>query len=191
MKWIFFYPGTPEPHVQGSLFPIFECRSFGGKLITLRTKAITEGSPSSAWPVWGLKYSIPPFCVLWTVLWLISHFLISFFCKYPQIILQIFEIYKNICFCRCFSNNVPPDFEFRLEVYSHILQDDLTMASTPRKIKKTIHSSISRTVGKKLAATLKDELNAGKMWVNNYVKVRQSLKKKMRLFWLTLFKYLK
>ncbi|KAK6639049.1 hypothetical protein RUM43_007319 [Polyplax serrata] len=60
-------------------------------------------------------------------------------------------------------NNVPPDFEVRLEVYSHILQDDLTMASTSRKIKKTIHSSISRTVGKKLAATLNDELNAGKI----------------------------
>ncbi|EEB18364.1 rhotekin, putative [Pediculus humanus corporis] len=60
-------------------------------------------------------------------------------------------------------NNVPPDFELKLEVYSHILQDDLTMASTSRKIKKTIHSSISRTVGKKLAATLNDELNAGKI----------------------------
>ncbi|XP_046981351.1 rhotekin-like isoform X1 [Schistocerca americana] len=60
-------------------------------------------------------------------------------------------------------NNIPADFEFKLEVYSHILQDDLTMASTPRKIKKTIHSSISRTVGKKLAATLRDELNSGKI----------------------------
>jgi hypothetical protein len=61
------------------------------------------------------------------------------------------------------SNQIPSDFEFRLEVYSHILQDDMSMASTPRKIKKTIHSSISRTVGKKLAASLRDELNSGKM----------------------------
>ncbi|XP_069705003.1 rhotekin-like isoform X2 [Periplaneta americana] len=60
-------------------------------------------------------------------------------------------------------NQIPADFEFRLEVYSHILQDDLSMASTPRKIKKTIHSSISRTVGKKLAASLRDELNTGKI----------------------------
>ncbi|XP_066991671.1 rhotekin isoform X2 [Anabrus simplex] len=60
-------------------------------------------------------------------------------------------------------NQIPADFEFKLEVYSHILQDDLSIASTPRKIKKTIHSSISRTVGKKLAATLRDELNTGKI----------------------------
>lgn len=60
-------------------------------------------------------------------------------------------------------NQIASDFEFRLEVYSHILQDDMSMASTPRKIKKTIHSSISRTVGKKLAASLRDELNTGKI----------------------------
>ncbi|KAG8247410.1 septin cytoskeleton organization [Homalodisca vitripennis] len=61
------------------------------------------------------------------------------------------------------SNQIPADFTFQLEVYSHILQDDLSIASTPRKIKKTIHSSISRTVGKKLAASLRDELNSGKI----------------------------
>ncbi|XP_046386842.1 rhotekin-like isoform X2 [Ischnura elegans] len=63
-------------------------------------------------------------------------------------------------------NHVPADFEFKLEIYSHILQDDLSMASAPRKIKKTIHSSISRTVGKKLAASLKDELQTGKIGPN-------------------------
>lgn len=68
-----------------------------------------------------------------------------------------------IYLCIFFSNQIPADFEFHLEVYSHILQDDLSIASTPRKIKRTIHSSISRTVGKKLAASLKDELNSGKM----------------------------
>uniref|UniRef100_A0A1B6DHW7 PH domain-containing protein n=1 Tax=Clastoptera arizonana TaxID=38151 RepID=A0A1B6DHW7_9HEMI len=60
-------------------------------------------------------------------------------------------------------NQVPADFTLQLDVYSHILQDDLSIASTPKKIKKTIHSSISRTVGKKLAASLKDELNSGKI----------------------------
>ncbi|XP_071449463.1 rhotekin-like isoform X2 [Hetaerina americana] len=63
-------------------------------------------------------------------------------------------------------NHVPADFEFKLEIYSHILQDDLSMASAPRKIKKTIHSSISRTVGKKLAASLRDELQTGKIGPN-------------------------
>ncbi|KAK0089065.1 hypothetical protein PV326_004611 [Microctonus aethiopoides] len=60
-------------------------------------------------------------------------------------------------------NHVPADFELTLEIYSHILQEDLSIASTPRRIKRTIHSSISKTVGKKLAASLRDELNSGKM----------------------------
>lgn len=61
------------------------------------------------------------------------------------------------------STNVSPDFELKLEVYSVMMESDLSMASTPRKIKNTIHSSISRTVGKRLAANLKDELNNTKM----------------------------
>ncbi|XP_034934432.1 rhotekin-like isoform X2 [Chelonus insularis] len=60
-------------------------------------------------------------------------------------------------------NHVPADFELTLEIYSHILQEDLSIASTPRRIKRTIHSSISKTVGKKLAASLRDELNSGKL----------------------------
>ncbi|XP_043290150.1 rhotekin-like isoform X2 [Venturia canescens] len=60
-------------------------------------------------------------------------------------------------------NNVPAEFELTLEIYSHILQEDLSIASTPRRIKRTIHSSISKTVGKKLAASLRDELNSGKL----------------------------
>ncbi|XP_008187559.1 rhotekin isoform X4 [Acyrthosiphon pisum] len=59
--------------------------------------------------------------------------------------------------------NVGPDFKLDLEVYAHVLRDDFSIASTPRKIKNTLHSSISRTVGKKLAATLRDELNSGKI----------------------------
>lgn len=61
-----------------------------------------------------------------------------------------------------FSNNVPAEFELVLEIYSHILQEDLSIASTPRRIKKTIHSSISKTVGKKLAASLRDEFSSAK-----------------------------
>ncbi|XP_014475235.1 PREDICTED: rhotekin-2-like isoform X2 [Dinoponera quadriceps] len=59
-------------------------------------------------------------------------------------------------------NNVPAEFELVLEIYSHVLQEDLSIASTPRRIKKTIHSSISKTVGKKLAASLRDEFSSGK-----------------------------
>ncbi|KAL1122872.1 hypothetical protein AAG570_003198 [Ranatra chinensis] len=60
-------------------------------------------------------------------------------------------------------NQVPADFSCSLEVYSHMLREDMSMASTRRKIKNTIHTSISRTVGKKLAASLRDELNSGKI----------------------------
>lgn len=59
-------------------------------------------------------------------------------------------------------NNVPAEFELVLEIYSHVLQEDLSIASTPRRIKKTIHSSISKTVGKKLAASLRDEFSSAK-----------------------------
>lgn len=54
-------------------------------------------------------------------------------------------------------NGIPPDFEFKLEVYSRCLQDDLSIASTPRKIKKKITSSMSRTFGRKMAASLKED----------------------------------
>lgn len=68
----------------------------------------------------------------------------------------------------CFSDailftNVTPDFELKLEVYAVMMESDLSIASTPRKIKNTIHSSISRTVGRRLAANLKDELNNTKI----------------------------
>ncbi|XP_064083297.1 rhotekin-like [Macrobrachium nipponense] len=60
-------------------------------------------------------------------------------------------------------NGIPPSFDCNMEVYSHVLQNDLTMASTPRKLKRSLHSSISRTVGRKLAASLRDELSNGEL----------------------------
>lgn len=54
------------------------------------------------------------------------------------------------------STSAQPDFKLKLEVYSCMLQDDLSIASTPRKLQKSLHSSISRTLGRKLSATLKD-----------------------------------
>ncbi|XP_067134500.1 rhotekin-2-like isoform X2 [Centruroides vittatus] len=57
-------------------------------------------------------------------------------------------------------NNIPPNFEFHLELYSHILQNDFSIASAPHKIKKKISNSVSRTIGRKLAASLKEDLNA-------------------------------
>ncbi|KAA0203264.1 hypothetical protein HAZT_HAZT005938 [Hyalella azteca] len=65
----------------------------------------------------------------------------------------------DICFDDIITfSGIPADFKCELEVYSTVLHNDLTMASTPRKLRKTLHSSISRTVGRKLASSLKDEL---------------------------------
>lgn len=56
-------------------------------------------------------------------------------------------------------NNVPPDFEFHLEVYSHVLHEDLTIGNASNKLKKKISHSVSRTIGKKLVTSMKDDLN--------------------------------
>lgn len=57
-------------------------------------------------------------------------------------------------------HHIPSNFDFDLEVYCRVLQDDLSIASTPRKIKKKITSSVSRTFGRKMAASLKDDYNS-------------------------------
>lgn len=61
-----------------------------------------------------------------------------------------------------FSENISTDFELELELYAHVLRNDFSIASSPKKIKNTLHSSMS-TVGKKLVATLRDESNSNKM----------------------------
>ncbi|XP_013403692.1 rhotekin [Lingula anatina] len=65
--------------------------------------------------------------------------------------------------------NIPHDFECRAEIYCHKLWDDLTIASTPKKIKKKIHdvsSSMGRSVGKRLSGLKEDpESLAGNMTV--------------------------
>ena len=53
-------------------------------------------------------------------------------------------------------NEIPHDFECSLEIYSHVHQNDFSIASTPRKLRRSIHNSISKTIGKKIAASLKD-----------------------------------
>lgn len=87
----------------------------------------------------------------------------------PHIITQCVHAILFVC---C-STNVEPDFELKLEVYAVMMESDLTIASTPRKIKNTIHSSISRTVGKRLAASLKDELNNTKMYVPKFENIKK------------------
>lgn len=51
-------------------------------------------------------------------------------------------------------NNVPHDFTCKFEVYCHKLHEDLTIASTPKKLRKKINDlsgSVGRSVGKRLS----------------------------------------
>ncbi|XP_055941130.1 rhotekin-2-like isoform X2 [Argiope bruennichi] len=56
-------------------------------------------------------------------------------------------------------NNVPQDFEFRLEVYSHVLQEDLSIASASNKLKKKISYSVSRAIGKRMSDNFREDGN--------------------------------
>lgn len=56
-------------------------------------------------------------------------------------------------------NQLKANFEVKLEVYSCCLTDDFSFISTPKKLRKKISSSVSRTFGRKLAAAIKEELN--------------------------------
>ncbi|XP_063435413.1 rhotekin-like isoform X3 [Mytilus trossulus] len=50
--------------------------------------------------------------------------------------------------------NVPHDFECKVEIFCHKLHEDLTIASTPKKLKKKINDlsgSVGRSVGKRLS----------------------------------------
>ena len=52
-----------------------------------------------------------------------------------------------------------PEFELKVEVYSHRLCDDLSIASTPKKIKKKINeisSSVGRSVGRRLSGLVSE-----------------------------------
>ncbi|XP_067656772.1 rhotekin-2-like isoform X2 [Haliotis asinina] len=51
-------------------------------------------------------------------------------------------------------NNIPHDFECKVEVYCHKLHDDLSIANTPKKLRKKINDisgSVGRSVGKRLS----------------------------------------
>lgn len=65
----------------------------------------------------------------------------------------------DICFEEPFQFcDVKPDFEFKLHIYSRVLQDDLSIASTHRKLSQKISSSVSRSLGRKFT-TMKDEFD--------------------------------
>lgn len=60
-----------------------------------------------------------------------------------------------------FSNNVPHDFTAKFEVYCHKLHEDLTIASTPKKLRKKINDlsgSVGRSVGKRLSGLVRYQI---------------------------------
>ncbi|KAK6185646.1 hypothetical protein SNE40_007833 [Patella caerulea] len=51
-------------------------------------------------------------------------------------------------------NNIPHDFDCKVEVFCHKLHEDLSMANTPKKLRKKINDlsgSVGRSVGKRLS----------------------------------------
>ena len=52
------------------------------------------------------------------------------------------------------SQDIPHDFDLKLEVYCHKMHEELSVANTPKKIKKKINDlsgSVGRSVGKRLS----------------------------------------
>lgn len=65
----------------------------------------------------------------------------------------------DICFDDSFHfNDILPDFQFKLSVYARVLHDDLSIASTHKKLTHKISNSFSRSLGRKLNS-LKDDFD--------------------------------
>ncbi|XP_043531634.1 rhotekin-like [Chiloscyllium plagiosum] len=51
-------------------------------------------------------------------------------------------------------SNVGPDFEMKLEIYSCCVEEDFSMASGPKKLANKLSTSLGRSTGKKIRASL-------------------------------------
>ncbi|XP_072434422.1 rho-related BTB domain-containing protein 1-like isoform X3 [Chiloscyllium punctatum] len=51
-------------------------------------------------------------------------------------------------------SNVGPDFEMKLEIYSCCVEEDFSMASAPKKLANKLSTSLGRSTGKKIRASL-------------------------------------
>ena len=74
-------------------------------------------------------------------------------CLTTHIIIIIIIVLCSFMYCLC-SDDVPAEFICHIDVYCHKLHDDLTMASTPKKIKKKFNelgTSVGRSVGRRLS----------------------------------------
>ncbi|GCC18568.1 hypothetical protein chiPu_0022673 [Chiloscyllium punctatum] len=52
------------------------------------------------------------------------------------------------------NSNVGPDFEMKLEIYSCCVEEDFSMASAPKKLANKLSTSLGRSTGKKIRASL-------------------------------------
>ncbi|XP_071792948.1 rhotekin-like isoform X2 [Asterias amurensis] len=78
-----------------------------------------------------------------------------------QLVTNVDRTSTDVTFSDSFVfENVSPGFEFTLEVYSYNLHDDMTIASTPQKIRRKINS-FSNSVGKSVGRKLQTSLSSG------------------------------
>lgn len=72
-----------------------------------------------------------------------------------------FSFIKNIYYCVLFLNVIStqsqdavPSFELRVELWSCVFEEELTMAKTPKKLAKKLRNSFGKSGGKKLCPLL-------------------------------------
>lgn len=78
---------------------------------------------------------------------------------YDTIIVNVDRNATDICFDDVFIfNEVKPDLQFKLFIYSRMLEEDLSIASSHKKFTQRISSSFSRSLGRRVQQ-LKEDFN--------------------------------
>lgn len=76
---------------------------------------------------------------------------------YDTVMVNVDRNSTDICFEDSFKfHKVHPDFQFKLYVYAKVLEDDLSMAPSHKKLTQKITSSVSRSFGRKFSSQMKD-----------------------------------
>lgn len=69
---------------------------------------------------------------------------------YDTVMVNVDRNVTDICFDDAFHfTELSPDFQFNLFVYARVMHDDLSMASTHKKLTHRISNSFSRSLGRK------------------------------------------
>lgn len=76
---------------------------------------------------------------------------------YDTIMVNVDRNVTDICFEDAFLfNDVKPDFQLKISIYARVMHDDLSMASTQKKLKHKISNSLSRSLGRKFSSIKED-----------------------------------